>query len=185
MNLTATGNHVTPLIFITNLLQIVGGTVLVEPSECGMTSISFVIDFISSFLRTQFGSVFQTIQVFSRTECQLQHHLFPSVFWLIWRISLHRDIFIVSIKERNKLGHKELFIVVYYESLKRELQTKPIQECRCDERLQTRFEESTRLIVYYESIKRELERKRSFPIVVCVYLVKKCHAKIMKNKKSW
>ena len=36
-------------------------------------------------------------------------------------------------------------IVVYYESLKRELKTKPIKECRCDERLQTRVEESTRL----------------------------------------
>ena len=31
-------------------------------------------------------------------------------------------------------------IVVYYESLKRELKTKPIKECRCDERLQTRVE---------------------------------------------
>ena len=36
-------------------------------------------------------------------------------------------------------------IVVYYESLKREVKTKPIKECRCDERLQTRVEESTRL----------------------------------------
>ena len=36
--------------------------------------------------------------------------------------------------------------VVYYESLKGELQTKPIKECRCDERLQPRVEESTRLI---------------------------------------
>ena len=35
--------------------------------------------------------------------------------------------------------------VAYYESLKRELKTKPIKECRCDERLQTRVEESTRL----------------------------------------
>ena len=34
---------------------------------------------------------------------------------------------------------------VYYELLKRELKTKPINECRCDERLQTRVEESTRL----------------------------------------
>ena len=29
--------------------------------------------------------------------------------------------------------------------LKRELKTKPINECRCDERLKTRVEESTRL----------------------------------------
>ena len=36
-------------------------------------------------------------------------------------------------------------IVVYYESLKRELKTKPIYEFRCDERLKTKVEESTRL----------------------------------------
>ena len=35
--------------------------------------------------------------------------------------------------------------VVYYESLKRELKTKPIYGFRCDERLKTKFEESTRL----------------------------------------
>ena len=59
---------------------------------------------------------------------------------------------------------------VYYESKKRELQTKLIYECRCDERLKTKVEESTRLactvlhdktnflsffVVYYESIKRD------------------------------
>ena len=37
------------------------------------------------------------------------------------------------------------WIVVYYESLKRELKIKPIYECRCDERLKTKAEESTRL----------------------------------------
>ncbi len=36
-------------------------------------------------------------------------------------------------------------VVVYYESLKRELKTRPIYECRCDERLKTKAEESTRL----------------------------------------
>ena len=36
-------------------------------------------------------------------------------------------------------------IVVYYESLKRELKTKPIYEFRYDERLQTKVEEFTRL----------------------------------------
>ena len=35
--------------------------------------------------------------------------------------------------------------VVYYESLKRELKTKTIYEFRCDERLKTKVEESTRL----------------------------------------
>ena len=50
--------------------------------------------------------------------------------------------------------------VVYYESLKRELKTKPINECRCDERPQTRVEESTllvcpRLVVELEHLKIE------------------------------
>ena len=35
--------------------------------------------------------------------------------------------------------------VVYYESIKRELKTKPIYECRCDERPNLKAEESTRL----------------------------------------
>jgi hypothetical protein len=35
--------------------------------------------------------------------------------------------------------------VVYYESIKRELETRPVYECRCDERLKTKAEESTRL----------------------------------------
>jgi len=32
--------------------------------------------------------------------------------------------------------------IVYYESIKRELKTRPIYECRCDERLKTKAEES-------------------------------------------
>ena len=35
--------------------------------------------------------------------------------------------------------------MVYYESIKRELQRRPIYECRCDERLKTKDEGSTRL----------------------------------------
>ena len=45
--------------------------------------------------------------------------------------------------------------VVYYESLKRELKTKPICEFRCDERLQTKIEEFTRLT--YTLLWTELE----------------------------
>ncbi len=35
--------------------------------------------------------------------------------------------------------------IVYYESMKRELKTRPLYECRWDERLKTEAEESTRL----------------------------------------
>jgi hypothetical protein len=45
--------------------------------------------------------------------------------------------------------------VVYYESRKRELKIKPISECRCDERLKTKSEESTRL--GYTGLLGELE----------------------------
>ncbi len=36
--------------------------------------------------------------------------------------------------------------VVYYEPRKRELKTRPIYACRCDERLKTKAEESTHLV---------------------------------------
>ena len=44
---------------------------------------------------------------------------------------------------------------VYYESIMRELQTKPMYECRCDERLKTKSEKSTRLS--YTGLFGELE----------------------------
>ena len=44
---------------------------------------------------------------------------------------------------------------VYYESIKRELKTRPIYECRCDERLKTKAENSTRL--GYTGLLGELE----------------------------
>ena len=40
-------------------------------------------------------------------------------------------LFIITEKARAK----EVFVFVYYESIKRELNTKLIYECRCDERL--------------------------------------------------
>jgi len=46
-------------------------------------------------------------------------------------------------------------LVLYYESIKRELKTRPINECRCDERLKTKAEESTRLA--YTGLLGELE----------------------------
>ncbi len=36
-------------------------------------------------------------------------------------------------------------LLVYYESMKRELKTRHIHECRCDERVKTKAEEYTRL----------------------------------------
>ena len=55
---------------------------------------------------------------------------------------------------------KNGLIVVCYESIKREVKRRPIYECRSDERIETKTEESTRrlFVVYYESIKRELKK---------------------------
>jgi hypothetical protein len=36
-------------------------------------------------------------------------------------------------------------VLVYYESIKREVKGRPIYECRCDERLKIKTEKSTRL----------------------------------------
>ncbi len=52
------------------------------------------------------------------------------------------------------------FVVVYYESIKRELKIKCVHECRCDERLQTKTKEFTRLVytwlvVELEHLKKE------------------------------
>ena len=44
---------------------------------------------------------------------------------------------------------------VYYESMKRKLKTRPLYECRCDERLKTKPEESTCLV--YTVLLGELE----------------------------
>jgi hypothetical protein len=51
--------------------------------------------------------------------------------------------------------HRYKNIVVYYESIKQELKTRPIDECRCDERLKPKAEESTRLA--YTGLLGELE----------------------------
>ena len=54
-----------------------------------------------------------------------------------------------------KLRFFHWIFFVYYESIKRELKIKPIYECRCDERLKTKAEESTRLVS--TRLQRELE----------------------------
>ncbi len=71
---------------------------------------------------------------------------------------------------------------MHYESIKREIKIKPIYECRCDERLQTKTKSFTRLsyttaattVVYYESIKRELKIK---PIYEC-----RCDARLQTQR---
>jgi hypothetical protein len=46
-------------------------------------------------------------------------------------------------------------LALYFEDIKRELKKRPTYECRCDERLKTKAEESTRLV--YTGFLGELE----------------------------
>jgi hypothetical protein len=52
-------------------------------------------------------------------------------------------------------------VVVYYESINREIQTRPMYECRCDERLKPKGEECTRLA--YTGLVGELEHLKIDP----------------------
>ncbi len=52
---------------------------------------------------------------------------------------------------RNGENYWKQFFV-YYESRKRDLKTRPIYECRCDERIKTKVEKSTRLSMCFEVI---------------------------------
>jgi hypothetical protein len=77
-------------------------------------------------------------------------------------------------------------VLLYYESIKRELQTRPINDCRCDERLKTKPEESTRLLMktvsdtlgfFLDLLLIEKTRGRQYcvcfvysMVLVCVYL---------------
>ena len=58
---------------------------------------------------------------------------------------------------------------VYYESLKRDLKTKPINECRCDERLKIRVEESTRLTC--PRLVKNLNCSPNVSLVACLFIM--------------
>jgi hypothetical protein len=61
-------------------------------------------------------------------------------------MKLFKGLYIdMSVKKKN----------VYYESMKGEVKTRPMYECRFDERLKTKAEESTRLV--YTGFLGELE----------------------------
>ena len=53
------------------------------------------------------------------------------------------------------MSRRVLKYVVYYEWIKREIKIRPIYACRCDERLQTKTKEFTRLV--YTGLTMELE----------------------------
>jgi hypothetical protein len=64
-----------------------------------------------------------------------------------------------------ELANSKNFFIVYYESIKREPKIRGIYECRCDERLQTKTKELTRLP--YTGLVLELEHLK---IAWLVYL---------------
>ena len=60
----------------------------------------------------------------------------------------------------SQASYRVSTVVVYYESIKRDLKIRCIYECRCDERLQTKTKEFTRrtytgLVVELEHLKIE------------------------------
>ena len=87
--------------------------------------------------------------------CDLDTTGAPSIFKIIRSAAALARIFPILdlnceentslFNESLSLSHQSFVVVVYYESIKRELKTKPMYECRCDERLKARVEESTRL----------------------------------------
>jgi hypothetical protein len=64
-------------------------------------------------------------------------------------------LFIIYRERTERTKDKTLFLLIYYESTKRELQTKYICGCRCYERLQTKTNEFTCLS--YTELVLELE----------------------------
>jgi hypothetical protein len=68
-------------------------------------------------------------------------------------------------------------LFVYYESIKREVKIKPIYECRCDDRLQTKTKRLTRLsytgVIYYYCFSKaahtQAEKKNDFFFVFVAY----------------
>jgi hypothetical protein len=73
----------------------------------------------------------------------------PSIFILIRKtVSLRRVLSTFAFRSEENAARRKWKsppFIVYYESIKRELKTRPIYECRCDERLRTKPEESKRL----------------------------------------
>ncbi len=76
-----------------------------------------------------------------------------------WCLCFHQDLNLTRFRS-NIIIFRSYF--VYYESIKRELKIKPISECRCDERLKTKAEESTRLADI--GLLRELEHLKNLKI---------------------
>jgi hypothetical protein len=61
-----------------------------------------------------------------------------------------------SVSQRETQGSGKAYNLVYYESRKRELERRPIYECRYDERLRTKVEKSTCLTYTGLKIKTRL-----------------------------
>jgi hypothetical protein len=84
-------------------------------------------------------------------------------------------------------GEKAPWPTVYYESIKRDLKTRTIYECRCDERLKTKSEESTRLghtgllverlkslLFYHKSMKQKPKIKPIYELDLSVCVSRAC-----------
>ena len=106
--------------------------------------------------------------------CDLEVIGVPSIVKVIRKAEGFGSVCLLLIdKTRDKLKIEDLYMsvsvkdeklkvfIVYYESIKRELKIKPVYECRCDERLQTKTKRFTLLsytglVVEHQKIRRDL-----------------------------
>ena len=58
-------------------------------------------------------------------------------------VIIHIQHRVVYMKTRRVIETRNSYLFVYYQSINRELKTRPIYECQCDERLRPKGEEST------------------------------------------
>ena len=83
----------------------------------------------------------QVSRLYHEDECfryyNFGHECSPEVYTPVGRFT--------CVDVSDVIGIPEVSLFVYYESMKRELKRRLIYEYRCDERLKTKTEESTRL----------------------------------------
>ena len=96
--------------------------------------------------------------------------LWLRLFWLLLAL-------VTTCSSSDNSGPSPVYYVVYYESRKRELKKRRKNECRCDDRLKTKVEESTCLT--YTGLYEELEHlkiktgliRAKFANMMCEYVI--------------
>jgi hypothetical protein len=123
---------------LAQLLQITMSSV---PSALGKQSITFTVHYIIGSINP--GGEADEVGLCARSW--LSGNLGKTALRLTEIIRMYFDTSLKTSRRDYSGLSGPGWAVVYYESIKRELKTKPIYECRCDERPKHKDEESTRL----------------------------------------